>query len=283
MILTNMIQDLERKETKKESLKDMIREFFFEERDEPYLTRDRWIRCSKLGYLCPREEAIASIHKIIRKDEANTDLSLVFATGTALHECLQNLILPKINVLLGEWVCLGCREIFGGLQDNKPIWECLVPRPKQCDCGSSEFRYKEQFFLDEEYRIGGHPDGFLQLPDKEGIGLLEIKSVSPEGSFTARRAPFKKHILQVQTYLWLTGLPWASILYWNKGENSINCFIEHEILRDEQIIDTIKETAREIWDAIDSRILPEREICATINSPRARTCQVRDICFGVKK
>ena len=118
------------------SLKSLIKENFVELRQKPPLKKGDYVRVSSLSMLCPREEVIVSLEKVVRKDDIEAGLNLIFAHGHALHWAFQNHVLPGTGVLRGKWVCLGCSEVYGQEDENKPILEWAVPRPDECDqCG----------------------------------------------------------------------------------------------------------------------------------------------------
>jgi hypothetical protein len=267
------------------SLKDLIELKFRESRATPPLGPDSSIRASGFASLCPREEVLAALHNIFREESFEADLLLVFAVGTGLHRMLQDEILPKIGAMVGEWVCLECSKHYGGMQ-GEPGFDLskMVPKPDKCTkrkCGSVEFRYQEQFFRDEQFRITGHPDGFINVPGREGTGVLEAKSISTRGAMEIRRIPKWEHVIQAQIYMWMTGLPWACLLYWDKGTFGMNGLVEHFVDRDEDTIVAIKEGLKSIWEGIENNSLPPR-ICANNTCERASGCPAKVPCFATE-
>lgn len=247
-------------------------------KDVPPLKKGDWLRVSSFANLCPREEVICSIYDVTRKDNVAADLALTFANGTALHWALQNQLLPQTDAILGRWTCLGC-GLPTGQSDEFTSLTQLVRRPEVCSqCKSSEFLYREFVVRNEEFRIQGHPDAFLQLPGMPGIGILEAKSISIRRSFEIKQVPQMDHMIQAQIYMWLTGRPWGKILYWIKGIFGMEALVEHHAEKDDDTIAQVKNTIRSIWDGVESGKLPTR-ICATSDCPRAQTCQVVERCF----
>ena len=114
-----------------------------------------------LADLCPREEVIAARTKLVRTEVIKPDLNLVFAHGHGLHWTLQHHVLPEADMLLGQWRCMPCATLYGGVENNRglPLSEQYVPRPQLCvKCGNAdprEFHYVEQYFKNEQYRIEG--------------------------------------------------------------------------------------------------------------------------------
>jgi len=259
------------------TLKRIIEASYKEVRVVPPPTSTSYMRASRLGEMCPREEVLCSKLQVTREDKYSATSMLTFAHGKGLHHILQNDVLPAAGVLLGQWSCLDCGRKFGtkeGFPDG------IVPRPKACDgtagCGGREFQYRELRFVDEQLRIGGHPDGFLCLPGMPGIGLLEAKSIGK--GWEVRQAPNMSHVIQVHVYLMFTGLQWARILYWEKGASGVDALIEHHIDRDNETISRIREVIRSVWEGIAGTSLPDR-ICTKDACPRAMKCVVSKPCF----
>jgi hypothetical protein len=264
---------------------DLISQKLNTSEEEPPFTLSSYIRGSSFANLCPREEILRVVHKVSKKKVVAADGHLTFAHGTGIHLVLQNKILPAIGVIYGKWSCCTCGYAYGDRTNGQILTECLVPRPSLCErCNGKEFLYQELLFENSEYRINGHPDGFLRLPGLSGLGLFEAKSISSRSCYEVKGFPKIDHVVQVQIYLWLTGLQWAEILYWEKGANGISALIEHHIERDEELIDKLKHTAMAIWDGIalylDTKklVLPDR-ICAICDCPRAKLCSVAAHCF----
>lgn len=260
------------------SLKKIIAEFMEEVEQVPWLESESWLRASGLSEICPREEVLCSLDKVPRQKKISSDLKMIFEHGKALHNQLQNSVLPQIGVILGSWSCTECGQRFGTKTDG-PVDSWAVKRPDRCSCSSTSFLYHEVFYGNKEYRIGGHPDGFLSIAGLEGLGILEAKSISPNGAWEIKNVPKLEHAIQAQIYMWLTGLTWTKILYWDKGTNGMNALTEHTMERDEETIETIKGLVREIQEGMAGGPLPER-ICVSKEAPRACTCAVAGPCFA---
>jgi hypothetical protein len=230
------------KQKKHRFLRTLISQEFTETRLAPYLTKEGWLRASSMYRLCAREEALAGLMEFVRKDVVTADLNIIFQHGHALHYQLQNEILPRLGVFVG-------------------------------------FIYNEIMFEDESIRINGHPDGFLKIPGLPGLGLLEAKSIGMRGGLEIRKAPNIGHVIQAQTYMMLTGLKWAKILYWQKSENGLNALVEHLVNYDQGTIDGIRAMVSSIWRALSTGELPER-ICEVASCNRAKECAMAEACFA---
>jgi len=271
------------------SLKPLIAEALFEDRAVPMLTPDSWLRVSALAGLCAREEVICSVDELVRKDPISSDLMMIFEHGHSLHWGLQNRVLPKTHTIHGRWRCIMCGHVRGGAD----TWVLPLPedfharqllrgdRCPNCDAeqNADTCIYVEQWFKNEEFRIAGHPDGFLRIPSLEGPGVLEGKSISSRGAWEVRSVPKMDHVVQAMTYMWLTGCRWGKIVYWNKGGYGKDTLIEHHIEYDEDHVESIQELIRSIWNGVRDGKLPER-ICGDSGCKRAKACFVTDECFG---
>jgi hypothetical protein len=267
------------KQKKHRFLRTLISQEFTETRLAPYLTKEGWLRASSMYRLCAREEALAGLMEFVRKDVVTADLNIIFQHGHALHYQLQNEILPRLGVFVGQWRCQWCMKLHGGWEEGEPPERTLVARPKACSCGKSDFIYNEIMFEDESIRINGHPDGFLKIPGLPGLGLLEAKSIGMRGGLEIRKAPNIGHVIQAQTYMMLTGLKWAKILYWQKTENGLNALVEHLVNYDQGTIDGIRAMVSSIWRALSTGELPER-ICEVASCNRAKECAMAEACFA---
>lgn len=245
---------------------------------------DGFLRSSGLGKMCAREEVLAAIHQISRDDAVSADMQLTFSLGTAMHRELQNDILPALGALKGAWQCVRCCKTHGGLDaEGKFKPENMILRPSICaGCGAAgSLQYEELHFLLPEFIIKGHPDGFVQIPGKDELMLFEAKSISSGQveKLKVKTKPIPEHVLQVQCYMWFTGLQTACILYWEKGAYGVKALTEHFVQRDAKAIEELKATLLGIRAAIRSEgPLPAR-VCATATSSRAKTCQLRKQCF----
>lgn len=267
-------------------LKQLLEKYFVEERMEAPLTVDGYVRASALSSLCAREEVLRFKHEVHRKVKHDASTLLIFLHGTSLHWGLQNHALPAIDVLYGLWKCLECGHVHGSVEKDKPLTETVVLRPTACaKCGATQkprgeavFQYVEHHFINDEYRITAHCDGFLQLPGLPGMGVLEAKSAGGKSAWEVKHAPIVGHVIQCHVYMWLTGFQWAKILYWVKGENGLEALKEHHIERDEGTVAAIKALLTSIQIGLKEGVVPER-ICTTKDCPRAEACSVRRICF----
>lgn len=270
-------------------LKPLIRSALHEARVKPPLTSDGWLRVSALAGLCAREEVLCAISGLTRSDPISADLGIIFEHGHALHWDLQNRVLPKTQAILGRWQCIACGHAHGPKEEwalplPEDYLDQQIPRPARCaKCGvemnSSTCMYQEQWLKHPEFRIGGHPDAFLRIPGMDGLGVFEGKSINPRGAWEVRNCPKLDHVVQAQTYMWLSGCTWGKIVYWDKAGQGLSALIEHTIEYDEDHVEAIQQLIVDIWEGIETEALPDR-ICASADCKRAEVCGVVGECFA---
>lgn len=270
-----------------DGLKDVIEDAIRETRETPPLTPTSLIRVSGLAGLCAREEVLCARAHKVRHDVTDADLMLIFEHGNGLHWDLQNRILPATKTLFGRWLCGECGARHGGQDEwTAPLEgfdESQILRPVECPkCGkflsSANSLYQEQWIKAPEFRLAGHPDGFLRMRGMPGLGVLEIKSIGSRGAWEVRNCAKLDHVVQAQTYMWMTGCRWGLILYWDKGTTGRKGLIEHIVEYDEDQVEAIQTFVRGIWAGIEGGKLPDR-ICDSPNCKRADLCSSVEACF----
>lgn len=202
--------------------------------------------------------------------QANRKMSMrllsVFEEGHAIHAKWQRWF-QQMNVLYGKWYCVECEEMFWGGSD--------------CHDGPLEYREVPLFY--EPLRISGHSDGWLV-----GLGdplMLEIKSVGigtlrweapelliendndMEKAWKALKAPFLKHITQVQIYMKLAELlgyenvPQEAVLVYEcKSNQEAKEFVVH---KSDFGITELFDAAEMICNAVRDRIPPVCNLSST--------------------
>ena len=261
------------------TLKDLFKKKLGSNRAVPPPKANGWFRVSQLASLCAREEVLAAQEKTRRTDEISPDLETIFAHGHGLHYSLQNIVLPKVGVIRGQWVCTDCGAKVGQPRAGQTPVEAAVARPSKCrQCGGRNFLFEEYEFKNEEHLIIGHSDGFLEIDGLDGLGVLEGKSINPKGAWEVRGCPKLDHVVQTNCYMWLTGLQWGKLIYWDKAGFGLGSFIEHHIERDEETIESVLEMIADIRKGIRSGDLPDR-ICASESCKRADECEMSRVCF----
>ena len=208
--------------------------------------------------------------------QANRKMSMrllsVFEEGHFIHAKWQRWF-QQMNVLYGKWYCVECEEMFWGGSD--------------CHDGPLEYREVPLFY--EPLRISGHSDGWLV-----GLGdplMLEIKSVGVgtlrweapelliendndiEKAWRALKAPFQKHITQVQIYMKLAELlgyedvpQEAVLIYECKANQEAKEFVVH---KSDFGITELFDAAKMICDAVRDKKPP---VC-NLSSDECSNCK----------
>jgi len=278
----------------------------------PPVSQHDWLRASGFAYTCLRYEALSAQEGVERTEKVDANMFSTFLLGTVMHTGMQSVLLR--NQLIGAWRCFHCGHIHGGY----PEWQCQmvysakatgpvdtpphvraeaeaaiaevlnysIHCPEVCESCQREatgefgdFEYIERWVGDFELGIGGHPDGFLSVPWRKGIGIFEGKSISPTQSWKISRAPYVEHLYQVHIYMMITGCQWATILYWDKGVFGTSAFVEHLVERDDALIEEIRERILEYRASVESRGDLPRRSCAHAYCERAQKCDLVKVCF----
>jgi len=285
-----LVTVIRRKAKTEVSLLALISEALSEDRVKYPIRDEDWIRVSGIGSMCPREEVLCSKHNILRKESISGDKGLNFALGHAVHWMMQNKAVGPTGCLVGRWRCTWCGEVYGGLSSN------LVPMPESCiRCGAvagdaprpngrpeqgsraNAFLYVEEFVGNEEWKIGGHPDGYFSVGEE--TWLLEFKSANDRNFYKYKDSPDFVHAIQAQCYMWLTGLKKAKIVYFNKNGAKDNFIREHDLSYDTEVIERVQQAVTEIRSGISGGPTPERTVCADYSCSRAFSCKAKNKCF----
>jgi hypothetical protein len=200
-----------------------------------------------------------------KADKPGLRLQSIFDEGHAIHHKWQNWF-REMDVLLGEWVCLVCKEITEGVSIA------------QCEhCGSLLLEYGEVTLKDEALRIEGHTDGWIRGINNDC--LIEIKSI---GAGTLRfeapdllrdadhdltkawrniRRPFRGHLLQGQMYLELARRMFGDeapkeivFIYELKADQD---YKEFTVKADYDVVERIFYGAQKVIDAVAAGVSPK--------------------------
>lgn len=195
-------------------------------------------------------------HTPVAKRNMSLRLYSVFEEGHYIHAKWQKW-LQEMGTLYGKWFCEECGEMFWG----------------GSDCHEGPLTYREVPLFYAPLRISGHSDGWLVnlgeplMLEIKSVGMGTIRWEAPEmlaeydGDFDkiwkALKAPFMKHITQVQIYMKLAELlqlenhpQEAVIIYENKATQEIKEFV---IPKSDFGIEHLFEAAKMIVDAIDNK------------------------------
>ena len=190
-------------------------------------------------------------------------LESVFAEGHGIHAKWQRWF-QDMGCLYGKWYCVECDEYFWG----------------GADVHDGPLQYNEVPLFYEPLRISGHSDGWLvNLGDPlmleiKSIGVGTIRWEAPEligihkgdmdKMWADIKAPFMKHITQVQIYMKLAELlelpdypREAVLIYENKANQDIKEFV---VPKSDFGIAHLFEAAAMIVDAVNTKTAPSCNI-----------------------
>jgi len=96
----------------------------------------------------------------------------------------------------------------------------------------------------QEYEIRGHTDGIIRINGMEGV--LEIKSMNASNLHTSYE-PKPEHLIQVNMYMFCTGIPRACLLYECKDNQELKEFF---VKQEPSILDPVLEKIRYVQACI---------------------------------
>lgn len=231
----------------------------------------------------------AAVYKILGVSGAPESNSFgrlnVFAEGNAIHEKWQTW-LWKAGVLSGDWSCEDCGA----------RWSDLAPNT--CSgCHSSRIRYSEVPIHNDEHRILGHADG--TIVDKEGVALIEIKSVGvgtvrfekpslfmdySKGEVTldemwkAIKTPFASHMRQGNLYMYCTGIHTIVFIYEWKPTQEVKEFV---VKYNEDIVAPLLDNCKTVIKHLDDGLVPDRPSWAeSSTSSGCKFCSYKKECWS---
>lgn len=235
--------------------------------------------------------------KISKPDIVDSRLQRIFNNGHHVHYRLGG-DLQRTTMLKGVWRCsydspdhplpatYGADEKLG------------IKKPDACSCGFNKFNYEEVGFLDDDTMIGGHVDAVLDLrgfdingkhvpddaPIEDSHMIVDFKSIRWEG-FKNLTEPKSGHIIQMQIYLYLSGLKFGKFLYENKNDQNFKQFL---VVRDDEIIAREVEKAKTLKHIVKHtnsdgvKTLPPRDSSYKKNTKECVECRYRSHCWGLK-
>lgn len=258
-------------EMKHKNLRKYLHERMTEKRIKPPMLATDYVRASGIYEFCPREEFLVSKYNISREDVIPERLWKTFNFGRVFEKCFRDEFLGDTGILIGKWkcmICTHCEESVNGMTRYIKPTECFV-------CGGNSFSYVEEDILSPDGLLGGHPDGFIHWDGRYSI--LELKTANDMNFNKVRKEPMPRHVAQVQIYMLLTGYLFAQIFYFNKDSSEDLC---HEVVFDEVQAKSWQRKAEEWRESVITGKSPDRT-CLTSDCPRAKKCQVRQLCFSI--
>lgn len=194
---------------------------------------------------CIREQVLSLLYEQLQGENVPTNLKRIFEEGNAIHEKWQRLF------------------IRGGL-------------------GKAEDMDFSQF--NEKYELSYTPDAILTIMGAKWI--VEIKSVN-----TYQFAKMDKHdsgTKQLRWYMRLTGIKNGIVLCEDKNTQAFKVFVYHYDDDAAEVTDKFIDRLEAI-QYYKQRLLEEKKAparhpeCTSYASKRCSKCNMRDVCFNVRK
>lgn len=262
-------------------------------RNKPYMCPGDFFRASGLGYVCPREEVLASRYEFVRQEHISPSLQITFDIGHAFHDLYRDSYFGPMGIWLGAWECLHCGWSTDDDGTSEPPVQGkysgrLAKMPAECGgCGAPFFvvdhasrtygTFKEWYVQDEEFFINGHPDGWVA---HNGRMLTDLKSKSAK-SFPTLRSVEPAHVPQVLGYQRMCSDTNGAVWYMNKSPwGDASMFLRDFAVpyNEEAFRRLVAEPMEELQNGLSGGVLPDR-ICPAATCSRAKECQLNDVCW----
>ena len=234
---------------------------------------DDWIPISFLPKMCPRALVIAHVLGIKVIDVANPDLKLAGDLGSAMHAVIQEAWGGPSGLIWGGWRCTKCASLHGCDHNTGLVTvKSSIPMPTRCQCGGDPterrrpFTFVEPGVVSERLKVRGKIDGLLKLPSCEGevfdiktTGALDRPWRDPvtKAFVTLMDKPKDDHVVQVQWYMWLSGIRNGRLLYLDRGAKKFEtAFVEHEVGPNDVAMENREQQIRDLREALGTRVPP---------------------------
>jgi hypothetical protein len=207
---------------------------------------DSSFHVSGLHGMCPRLEIYKRIipEELLPSERLDNVTRARFDVGNALHYWYQNKYLGPMGVLRGKWLCQRCGEEREG----------FMPKGGSCSSRGCHWVFQESSVFSKEWNIVGKCDGIVVVDDKEY--LLDLKTCKPS-LFASLSKPWPSAIMQVQIYLWLTGLRKGLLLYIDKSVDGTVPVKEFMVEYSDKAVEDAKGKITSFRFGMETRSLPD--------------------------
>jgi len=215
------------------------------------LDPDGYIRVSSIPYMCPRDEVWYALTDELQYKEKER-LRITFDFGKAFEGIIRDNYLAPMEILKGDWECAKCGYVVQSEEEKliKPYYGCP-------SCNAIRWKYHESELVNEQYKITGHCDGIVELDGNDYV--LEIKSCNAYFFKLFKNDAyscsfFSKYLIQIQMYMWLSGIHNGIFLFFNKDSSTMYSL---PVSYSESIVDDVLKFVSDIRHCIRNSILPE--------------------------
>jgi hypothetical protein len=108
--------------------------------------------------------------------------------------------------------------------------------------------------INAEYEIRGSADGIVEIGGAKGV--LEIKSINSQG-FYGLFEPKAEHLMQINVYMFCSGIPRGVLLYENKNDQEIKEFL---LKQDSGVLEPVLEKIRRVQKQIEKSVVDNQNL-----------------------
>lgn len=232
------------------------------------------VRPSSISDFCPRKEALRVEHKRNEVDVVRQQLGRIFRFGRVFERHIRNDVIGRLGILIGQWRCQRC-----DFQPAMVEGATRYPMPKECRiCRHDRFHYVEEHFFDPETRIGGAVDGVIRWNDEYHLADFKTANDRNFSEVVKKGKPSERYVGQLQTYMWLSGIHSAVLIYYNKNNS------EQHVLwlsYDRDLVSRYRQRAMDLKQWMEGSPILPTGLCGSDSAcERARGCLMRSECFA---
>jgi len=195
--------------------------------------------------------------------------------GHAFHHRMQKSF-AEMNIIYGYWKCTMCGNIMG---KEEPLGIKIPKKCSKCNIEPEDpsflFEYNEIILRSEdEYNFKGNCDGVVEDENNEKY-IVDFKTINNnQYGFLSR--PNYKYTIQVNIYMWLSGIKKAIIYYENKDSHDQREFL---IPYNEVVINEIKDKSVKLKKLLENKSIPKREESFVIDKKPCSYCCFSEVCY----
>lgn len=243
-----------------------------------------YLHVSDLLYRCIRKIALSDrMNETIHAQTIWPGQALTYKFGHTVQDYLTDVLKDNSpGQLFGNWEC-PCKH----MKHERKTWREI--KDTRCKvCANPAINYKEMVVKNREIMVTGAVD--ITLLIEAFLYVTECKSMSKK-QWDVLKRPKPEHLLQSLFYWWLykqDGWPlWdrASVIYVNKEYMFSGLPYKEFFFTPSSIVDRLDDLlteARQLVGYRKSGVLPPRNMCQGPDSPDAKKCQFREVCFQME-
>lgn len=272
--MRNELIDIAKKYGQKQNLIDMVHQHL---QEEQRLNNEKRVAEGRIGKFYPssvgqcRRKIAYQMLGYPGKPTAGQNL-LIMDNGTYFHNRMEETF-EKMGILVAPELKLTHDELRISGRSDAIVWNWL----KKEDEPDGEIIQLYKPILDESGRDTGQTELIFNGPAND-VMIVEFKSIkSKKYDDLPKTKPKKEHNMQLQLYMYLTGIR-AGLVYYENKDNQEQKY--YYMKYDETVVEKVISDIRYVISHIDEGKLPERDFPPV--SFDCRFCDFRDICYPIK-